>query len=93
MVINLTRTGAAIPEVRWPVTAGAILSGLLLAAAPSKTSRVPLAFVQALSGLICFIIALMHFGMLPGPLFDLLGGGLLTFGAVDRLTPTAPVRR
>jgi hypothetical protein len=85
IVINLTRTGAAIPEVRWPVTAGAILAGLLLAFVPSPSSRVPLAFVQALCGLICFIIALMHFRMLPGPLLDLLGGALLTFGAVDRL--------
>jgi hypothetical protein len=85
IVINLTRTGAAIPEVRWPVTIGAILSGLLLAVAPSPASRMPLAFVQALCGLTCFITALFHFGMQPGPLIELLGGALLTFGAVDRL--------
>jgi hypothetical protein len=85
MVISLTRTGAAMPEVRWPVTAGAILSGLLLAFVQSPSSRVPLAFVQALCGLVCFIIALMHFGILPGPVIELIGGAMLTFGAVDRL--------
>ena len=90
MIVNLTRSGAGIPEVRWPVTAGAILSGLLLAFAPGGPARVPLAFVQALSGLVCFIIALMHFGIMPGPLVDLVGGGLLTFGAIDRLGYTGP---
>lgn len=85
IVINLTRTGAAMDEVRWPVTIGAILSGLLLAFTPSAAARIPLAFVQALCGLICFIIALMHFGIQPGPLIELFGGALLTFGAVDRL--------
>ena len=85
MVVNMTRTGALMDDVKWPVTAAAILSGLLLAVAPAGSSRMPLTFVQALCGLVCFIIALMHFGMLPGPLIDLAGGGLLTFGAVDRM--------
>jgi hypothetical protein len=85
LVINLTLNGSSMPDVRWPVTVGAILSGLLLAVGHSESSRIPIAFVQALSGLVCFIIALMHFGMLPGPLVDLLGGALLTFGAVDSL--------
>ena len=94
IVMDLTRTGAAIPEVRWPVTGGAILAGLLLALSPALGSGTlwvtPLAFVQALCGLVCFIIALMHFGMLPGPLVELLGGALLTFGAVDRLGQPSP---
>ena len=89
IVINLTRTGAAIEEVRWPVTVGAILCGLLLAFTPSPSSRVPLAFVHALGGLLCFMIALLHFGMQPGPIVELLGGALLTFGAVDRINQHA----
>jgi hypothetical protein len=89
LVINLTLNGSSMPDVRWPVTVGAILSGLLLAVEHSKSSRMPLAFVQALCGLVCFIIALMHFGILPGPLVDLLGGALLTFGAVDGLGQSA----
>jgi len=89
MVMDMTRSAAGIPEVRWPVMVGAILSGLLLAFSPAPGSGavrvMPLAFVQALCGLVCLILALMHFGMLPGPLVELLGGALLTFGAVDRL--------
>ena len=85
MVVNLTRAGAP-DEVRWPVIAGALVAGSLLAFAPPTGSRVPLAFVQALCGLVCFITSLTHFALLPGPLVELLGGGLLTFGAVDRIT-------
>ena len=89
MVMDMTRSGAGIPEVRWPITVGAILSGLLLAFSPSPGSGaawvIPRAFMQALCGLVCLILALMHFSMLPGPLVELLGGALLTFGAVDRL--------
>lgn len=92
LVMDMTRQGAAMEEVRWPVTGGAILSGLLLAFTPSPSSRVPLAFVQALCGLICFIIALLHFGVRPGPIVDLLGGALLTFGAIDRLGQPAAER-
>lgn len=90
LATNPTRMGALIPEVRWPVTGGAILAGLLLALSPSPGSRVPLAFVQALCGIVCFIVAMLHFGMLPGPLVELLGGALLTFGAVDRLNRSSP---
>lgn len=90
LVSDPTRIGAGIPGVRWPVTVGAILAGLLLAFSPLPGSRVPLVFMQALCGLVCFITALMHFGMLPGPLIGLLGGALLTFGAVDRMGQSLP---
>ena len=85
MVVNLQSAGAAIPEVRWPVTFGAIVAGLVLAFRHAPSSRVPLAFVQVLCGLVCFMIALLHFAIMPGPLLELLGGALILFGAVDRL--------
>ncbi len=84
LVINLTRTGGAIDAVRWPVMAAAILCGLLLVYSAPSSARAPLTFVQALCGLICLIIALLHFAIQPGPLVDLLGGSLLTAGSVDR---------
>jgi hypothetical protein len=86
LVISLTRTGAYLPLVRWPVTAGAILSGLLLAFPPSRNNRMPMAALQGLGGLVCFVIALTHFAIQPGVLVDLLGGALITFGAVDRFS-------
>lgn len=86
IVVDLTRSGAAIDSVRWPILAGAILSGLLLAVTHASSSRIPVIFVQALCGIVCLVIGLMHFAMLPGPLLDLLGGALLSVGAVDRLT-------
>ena len=88
MVVNPLRTGPP-PEVRWPVTGGAILAGLLLTFTPSTSARVPLAFVQALCGLVCLITALTHFSVQLGPVAALLGGALVTFGAVDRLGLTA----
>ena len=89
IVISMTRTGAGIPGVRWPVTACAILSGLMLAFPPTPASRIPMAVVQGLCGLVCFVIALTHFAIQPGVLIDLVGGALLTFGAVDRFSDTS----
>jgi len=93
MYMNLNRTvrGADMPEVHWPVMIGAIACGLLLAFTPSPNSRIQIAFVQALCGLVCLIVGFMHFAMQPGPIVDVIGGALLTFGAVDRLSqrPTA----
>jgi len=86
LVVNFAATsaGAEIAVVRWPVTVGAILSGLLIVFAHSPSSRVPLACLQALCGLVCLFVGLTHFALLPGPVVDLLGGALLTLGAVDR---------
>ena len=86
LVISLTRTGAAIKLVRWPITVAAILSGLLLAFPSSASNRIPMAVVQGLCGLVCFVIALTHFAIQPGVLVDLVGGALITFGAVDRFS-------
>ena len=88
LAVNLTRTGAP-DEVRWPVTGGAILAGLLLAFVKSSMSRATLAMVQALCGVVCFVTAITHFSMLGGPLVALIGGALITVGAVDRLKPEA----
>ena len=84
MAVNPVRVGAA-PELRWPLMCAAAIGGLILAFAHAPESRVPMAFVQALCGLVCMIIALLHFGMAPGPVAALLGGALMAFGAVDRL--------
>jgi hypothetical protein len=32
------------------------------------------------------MIGFMHFATLPGPIVDVIGGAMLTFGAVDRLS-------
>lgn len=85
LVVNLTRTGAAIPEVRWVITIGAIGSGLLLVVNVTRQVRAPLAALHILGGLCCFVTALTHFGIYPGPLLGLVGGALLTYGAVERL--------
>jgi hypothetical protein len=75
-----------MPEVHWPVLIGAITCGLLLAFTPSPSSRIQIAFVHALCGLACLIVGFMHFAMQPGPIVEVIGGALLTFGAVDRLS-------
>ncbi|HLJ57759.1 MAG TPA: hypothetical protein VKT77_22170 [Chthonomonadaceae bacterium] len=83
MVVNLTREGWGLPEVRWPITACAILPGLALVMPAPRVSRIAPAFVQALCGIVCFVIALTHFGMLAGPIAALVGGLLIAAGAVD----------
>ena len=82
--IHQSRSGSAMPAVRWPLMVGAILSGLLLAFNPTKSAKLALAIVQGLCGLACFVTALTHFALLPGPLLAIVGGGMLTFGAMER---------
>ena len=82
--VHLSRSGSAIVGVKWPLMIGAILSGLLLAFPVNKSTRMALATVQGLCGLACFVTALTHFAMLPGPLLAIIGGGMLTFGALER---------
>jgi len=75
----------------WPLTLGAILCGAALLWSPDEKTRLPLAFLQGVCGLLCFVIALRAFAQggfapLPGVIVALIGGGLLAFGAIDRFT-------
>lgn len=90
MVVNPVRIGPPA-EARLPLTAGAIAAGVLLAVTGARPPTVPTAFVQALCGLVCLVSALLHFGTQPGPVAALVGGGLIAFGAIDRLAATASV--
>ena len=82
--VVVTRSGSAMPGIRWPLTISSILSGLLLAFNVSPATKMSLAIVQGLCGIVCFVTALLHFGLQSGPLFAFVGGSLLTFGAFDR---------
>ncbi len=82
--VVVTRSGSAMPGIRWPLTISSILSGLLLAFNVSPSTKMSLAIVQGLCGIVCFVTALLHFGLQSGPLFAFVGGSLLTFGAFDR---------
>lgn len=86
----LTRIGAGIPAVRWPLTFGSVFSGSTLLFTPNEKNRVILAVVQGLSGLVCFVVAITHFAVQAGSLVALVGGALLTFGAVDRFVSPLP---
>ncbi len=89
--IAITHRGFGTPA-RWPLTICAALGGALLLWPDSAArARLPLALVQGACGLACVVIALTRLAPQPGPLIALLGGALLTFGAIDRYTvPAVP---
>jgi hypothetical protein len=81
----ITRNGFATST--WlPITLCAAFSSLLLMWTPDEKTRLPLALAQGACGLTCVILTLTHAALLPGVLIGLIGGILLTFGAVDRFT-------
>ncbi len=84
MNLQTKRTGFASP-VRWPLTLCATLCGAVLLWVPTERTRLPLAVVQAASGLACGILIVTHFEMLPGVFIALAGAALMVFGAMDRL--------
>jgi hypothetical protein len=91
--IDLTLLGQSISGVNWPMKICAIASGATLMFTTNAKTRLPLAVFQGLCGLVCFVISLTHFAPIAGPLTGLFGGGLLTFGAVDRYTQSTPQER
>lgn len=86
------RTGFA-SEARWPLILCALVCGTTLLWAPTEKLRLPLAVVQGACGLACLVIALTKLALLPGTLMGLLGGALLTYGAVDRFTVPTQMER
>ena len=85
--LDLTLRGQSIPEVRWPIFICAIACGATLLFSADAKSRTPIAVFQGLCGLVCFVTALTHFALLPGVIAGVIGGSLLTFGAIDRYNP------
>jgi hypothetical protein len=88
----ITRKGFA--TAAWlPMTLCAAFSSLLLLWTPDEKTRLMLALAQGACGLACVILALTHAALLPGVLVGLIGGILLTYGAVDRFTHPPPDTR
>ena len=73
-----------------PMTLCAAFSSFLLIWTPDEKTRLPIALAQGACGLTCVILALTHAALLPGVLIGLIGGILLTFGAIDRFTHPPP---
>jgi hypothetical protein len=86
---GLTRTGFAT-SARIPLTVCAVVCSLLLLWTPTARTRLPLAVVQGACGIACLVMALTRLALLPGVLVGLVGGALLTFGAIDRYTAFEP---
>jgi hypothetical protein len=86
---SLSRSGFGT-SVRWPLTVCSILCALLLLWPPTPQNRLPMAVAQGACGIACLVIALSKLALLPGVLLGLIGGALLTFGAVDRFTYAYP---
>jgi hypothetical protein len=85
----ITRKGFA--TAAWlPMTLCAAFSSLLLMWTPDEKTRLPIALAQGACGLTCVILALTHAAPLPGVLIGLIGGILLTYGAVDRFAHPPP---
>jgi hypothetical protein len=80
------RTGMSQPWLAYTLTLCAALCSLSWLMTPTRQTRLPLNVLQVACGLACFMIALTRFALLPGVLLGLIGGALLTLGAVDRFT-------
>jgi hypothetical protein len=91
---GITRTGQALPPLtRWMLVGCAVACGALLLSTPTARTRLPLAVVQGACALTCVIVPLAwlaRFALQSGILVALIGGLLLTFGALDRLSALKP---
>ncbi|HLV80763.1 MAG TPA: hypothetical protein VKT32_10795, partial [Chthonomonadaceae bacterium] len=85
-----THSGFFYPGVCWPLLLGAILCGASLLWPPQPKTRLPVSAVHGACALACLLIALSRFALLPGPLMGLVGGALLTVGAIDRTAQAQP---
>lgn len=83
--LSITRTGFGT-NAHWPLMICSVVSCLLLLWTPTPITRLPLALVQGACGLACLVIALTKLALLPGVLIGLIGGALLTWGALDRFS-------
>lgn len=91
----ITRTGQALlpPVTRWLLLGCAVACTTLLLWIPTAKTRLALAVVNGACALACVLIALtwlMRSGLQPGIVMALVGGMLLTFGALDRLSALEP---
>ena len=89
-ISEVTHSGLGT-SARWPVTVCAALCSLMLLWTSNRDNHLPVSVIQGACGLTVLVIALTHLSVLPGVLLALLGGGLLTYGAVERFL-TAPPR-
>lgn len=82
-VIKWTRQGAP-SEAHWSILISSLVTGAMLAVPLNPSTRIPIIVVQGMCGLVCFAMGIKFLTGQPGPIIDLIGGALLTFGAIDR---------
>jgi hypothetical protein len=91
---STTRTGQALPpSVRWTLLGSAVACGALLLWTPTARTRLAPALLQSVCALTCVGITLtwlLKFALQPGIVMALVGGMLLIWGALDRLSSAEP---
>lgn len=78
-------------SAHWPIVICGVGCGILLLWTPNLKNRLTIGVGQGVMAATCLIVALARFSILPGLLMGLIGGALMTFGAVDRYTASEQI--